>query len=72
MLPLIDFKEEFCIGTDACGQGLGVILHQRGKSMVYFNKGLGVRYRALSIYDKEMLAVLAVKKWHTYLVGKKF
>ncbi|MBA0780773.1 hypothetical protein Gotri_004832 [Gossypium trilobum] len=32
-----------------------------------------VRYQAVLIYDKEMLAVLlAVKKWHSYLVGRRF
>lgn len=41
--------------------------------MAYFSKALGVKYQALSIYDKEMLAVLlAVKKWHSYLVGRHF
>lgn len=41
--------------------------------MAYFSKGLGVRHQALSIYEKEMLAVLlAVRKWHAYLVGRHF
>ncbi|KAA3472910.1 reverse transcriptase [Gossypium australe] len=36
-------------------------------------KALGVRHQALSIYEKEMLAVLlAVRKWHAYLVGRQF
>ncbi|KAA3487542.1 reverse transcriptase [Gossypium australe] len=48
---------------DACGQGLGVMLHQKGKPMAFFSKGLGIRHQELSIYDKEMLAaLLAVKK----------
>lgn len=41
--------------------------------MAYFSKGLGVRHQTLSIYEKEMLAVLlAIKKWHSYFVGRYF
>lgn len=39
------------------------MLQQDGKPVAYFSKALGVKHQALSIYDKEMLAVLlAVKK----------
>lgn len=41
--------------------------------MAFFSKGLGVRHLALSIYENEMIIVLlAVKKWHVYLVGRPF
>lgn len=41
--------------------------------MAYFSRGLGIRHQALSIYGKEMLAVLlAIKQWHFYLVGRHF
>ncbi|KAA3484837.1 reverse transcriptase [Gossypium australe] len=55
---LPNFNEEFYIDTDACGQGLRAVLHQKGKLMAFFNKGLGIRHQTLSIYDKEMLVVL--------------
>lgn len=49
------------------------MLHHKGKPITFFNKGLGVRHQALSIYEKEMLVVLlAVKKWHSYLVERPF
>lgn len=73
VLSLLNFNEEFCIDTNACGQGVGAVLHQKGRPVAFFSKGLGVKHQVLSIYDMEMLVVLmAVKKWHTYLVGKRF
>ncbi|KAA3472231.1 Retrovirus-related Pol polyprotein from transposon 297 family [Gossypium australe] len=46
---------------------------QNGRPVAFFSKALGVKYQALSIYDNEMLDVLlAVKKWHSYLVGQHF
>ncbi|KAA3484985.1 Integrase, catalytic core [Gossypium australe] len=37
------------------------------------NYALGIKHQAFSIYDKEMLVVLlAVKKWHSYLVRRRF
>lgn len=73
VLILPNFNEEFCVETDACGQGRGVVLQQKGRPVAFFSKGLGVKHQTLSIYDKEMLAVLlAVKKWHPYLIRKHF
>lgn len=49
--------------TDACGQGVEVILQQKGRPIAFFNKGLRIKHQALSIYDKQMLVVLlALKK----------
>lgn len=41
--------------------------------MAFFSKGLEIKHQALSIYDKEMLAILlVVKKWQPYLIGRHF
>ncbi|KAA3452986.1 Transposon Ty3-G Gag-Pol polyprotein [Gossypium australe] len=73
VLVLPDFQEPFCVETDASGSRVGAVLQQKSRPVAYFSKALGVKYQALSIYDKEMLAVLlAVKKWHFYLVGRHF
>ncbi|KAA3481040.1 reverse transcriptase [Gossypium australe] len=59
--------------TDASGQGVVVVLQKKGKPVAFFSKALGVKHQTLSIYYKEMLAgLLAVKKWHPYLIGRHF
>lgn len=73
ILTLPNFKKEFCVEIDACGQGVRVALQQQGRPITFFSKGLGIKDQTLSFYDKEMLVVLlAVKKWHIYLVGGHF
>ncbi|KAA3477622.1 Retrotransposable element Tf2 protein type 1 [Gossypium australe] len=73
VLTLPNFQEQLCVDVDAGGQGVGAVLQQKGRPIAYFSKGLGVRCQALSIYEKEMLVVLlAVKKWHSYLVERLF
>ncbi|KAL4347798.1 hypothetical protein GQ457_17G006860 [Hibiscus cannabinus] len=73
VLALPNFQQVFVIETDASAYGVGAVLMQNGKPLAYFSKGLGAKHQAMSIYDKEMLAVLlAVKKWSSYLVGRHF
>lgn len=73
VLMLPNFQVEFIVDTNASRFGIGTILQQQGRPLAFFSKALGVRHQALSIYEKEMLAVLlAVHKWHTYLVGRHF
>ena len=41
--------------------------------MVYFSKALSSKHQLLSVYEKEMLAILvAVKKLSSYVVGRHF
>ncbi|GMJ08032.1 hypothetical protein HRI_004472400 [Hibiscus trionum] len=73
VLTLPDFSEEFSVETDASEKGVGAVLVQKGKPLAFFSRGLGVRHQGLSVYEKEMLAALmAVKKWSAYLVGRHF
>lgn len=73
VLVLPNFQLEFTVDTDTSGFGIGAVLQQQGRPVAFFSKALGVRHQALSIYEKKMLAVLlAVRKWHTYLVGRHF
>ncbi|KAL4279714.1 hypothetical protein GQ457_03G015840 [Hibiscus cannabinus] len=72
-LVLPDFNEEFSVETDASDIGVGAVLVQKGRPLEFFSKGLGSRHQKLSVYEKEMLAVLmAVKKWLPYLIGRHF
>lgn len=61
MLALPNFQEQFCVDADASGSGVGAVLQQKGGPVAFFNKGLSVRHQVLSIYEKDMLVVLAVK-----------
>ena len=59
--------------SDASSEGIGVALSQGGRSIAYFSKGLSPKHQVLSVYEKEMLAILAaVKKWNAYLIGRHF
>lgn len=73
VLALPNFQVEFYIDNDASSTGMGAILQQMGHPIAYFKKALGIKHQSLSIYLKEMLvALLVVKKWHSYLVRRHF
>lgn len=73
MLALPDFLKKFVVETDACGAGVGVVLMQEGQPLAFFSKALAPQHVKLSIYEKELLAVvLAVENWHQYLERYKF
>lgn len=73
VLALPNFNRTFIVETDASGLGVGAVLTQEGRPIAYFSKALSKKHQTLSIYEKEMLAVLlAVKKWNAYLAGRHF
>lgn len=54
--------------TDAYGISVGAVLMQEGQPIAYFSEGLADRHKKLSIYEKELMAmVLAIQYWHQYL-----
>ena len=68
-----DFTKEFIVESDAFHTGIGAILTQGGRPVAYFSKALSEKHQTLSVYDKEMMAILVVvKKWSSYLVGRHF
>ncbi|GKV15302.1 hypothetical protein SLEP1_g26098 [Rubroshorea leprosula] len=73
VLALLDFSQEFVVETDACGWGIGVVLMQKGHPIAYISKSLSLKNQALSIYEKELLALIyVVNQWTHYLFERPF
>jgi hypothetical protein len=73
VLALPDFQQEFVIEMDACATGIGAVLMQHGHPLAFLSRALGPKNQALSIYDKECLAILlAIEKWKSYLQHAPF
>lgn len=73
VLALPDFSNPFVLECDASGLGIGAVLMQGGKLIAYFSQALKGKNAAMSTYEKELLVVvLAVHKWHPYLIGQSF
>ncbi|KAL9448142.1 hypothetical protein AB3S75_015587 [Citrus x aurantiifolia] len=73
ILAMPNFNETFTIETNTSRDGIGAVLTQQGRPIAFMSWALGVTKRTLSIYAKEMLAILqAVRTWRLYLLGRKF
>ena len=72
-LALPDATKTFVMETDASDYGIGTVLMQEGHPIAFISKSLSPKNRALSLYDRELLAIVqAVTKWSQYLLGQKF
>lgn len=73
VLAVPDFDKQFIIKTDASDYGVGAVLMKDSHPVAYLSKALGPRNQALSVYEKECLAILlATDKWRPYPQHQKF
>lgn len=73
VLALPDFTKVFVVETDASCNGIGAVLMQEGHPLAFISKALVPKWQKLSVYEKELLAVVsAVRKWEQYLSDHHF
>lgn len=73
VLAVPNFLKTFVVETDASKDGIGTILMQNKHPLAYISRSLGPKWQKLSVYEKELLAlVFAVQKWEQYLLGNHF
>lgn len=73
MLALPDFSKQFIVETDASSFGIGAVLMQDSLPLAYISRHLKGKQLTLSIYEKELLAVIfAIQKWRHYLLSSHF
>lgn len=73
VLALAYPSKTFVVETDASFSVIGVVLMQDHHLIAFISKVFSSCQQALSVYEKELLAILfAVKKWHYYLITGHF
>lgn len=73
MLSFLYFSKDFVIKCDASGHGIGIVLMQDNRPLVFRSQPLKGKNLLLSTYEKELLAlVVAIKKWRLHLIGTTF
>lgn len=73
VLALPNFSIVFTIQCNAFDVGVGDILMQQGMPIAFMNQAIHGKSINLSTYETELMElVLAVKKWHSYLLGHTF
>ena len=73
VLALPNFEQDFMIDTDTSGLGMGAVLSQNRHPITFFSKKFCPKLLLASTYVRELCAITsAVKKWRTYLLGRKF
>lgn len=72
VLAIPSSSGRFIVYTDASKHGLGAVLMQNDKVIVYASRQLKVHERNYPTHDLELAAVVfALKLWRHYLYGEK-
>ncbi|KAD6455060.1 hypothetical protein E3N88_09766 [Mikania micrantha] len=72
ILALPDGNDDFVVYADASRQGLGCVLMQRGRVIVYASRQLKIHEANYPTHDLELAAVVfALRIWRHYLYGVK-
>jgi hypothetical protein len=70
VLALPNYQNPFVLEADACRYGIGAVLMQDKRPIAFMSQAIGPKVVALSIYDKEELAIIeAIKNWKHYFAG---
>lgn len=73
VLKMTDPEKEFTICIDAYQEGVGGVLMQEGRVIVYESWKLKYHEKLYSTYELELTVVAhALKVWRHYLLAKKF
>lgn len=73
VLAVPNFSKPFTVETDASDLGVGAVLMQDQHPIAYLIQSLCPRNQALSVYEKECLAILlAIDKWRSFLQHQEF
>ncbi|KAA3465423.1 Transposon Tf2-6 polyprotein [Gossypium australe] len=72
VLVLPDFDKEFCVDTDTSDIRVGVVSINRVIQWYLSARPSRKGIKRYLFMKKMLVALLAVKKWHQYLVGRHF
>ena len=73
LLTTFDPMMEVTVTTDASPVGVGAVLEQGGKPVLFISKTLTMTERKYAQIEREALAIVwAVKRLHKYLYGRQF
>jgi hypothetical protein len=73
VLKIVDLEANFLMCIDACKEGLGGVLMQKGSVICYESQKLNEHEFNYVTHDLELDAIVhALKMWRHYLLGRKF
>ena len=73
VLAMPNFSKPFTTESDACDNGIGVVLIQDEHPIMFTRKSLSSKNLSTSTYEKGMMPILhAVQKWWPHLLGNHF